>query len=1603
MKYLRKFITITLLVLIFGPLAFVNVPYSGSSMQDQEEKDVKMSSALLSLAESNESRWVDVIIQFKQSAKSRIDTILSCYECSGYFQVKTRYSIIPAVYACVHSSILSQIAENPFVEFIWEDGTCKAANIDYSPLIAGGEGSFVNFTEEIGATEFYKASIPGGNNTNGKSAVIAILDSGVDISGEILVGGDLDDFDDNMSSSDPKFLGAVSMLPDDTLYYSDLTGRGTFHAGIACGTGYWNKSYQGVAPGAYYLSVKIFDPLGITYWSIIISGIDWAISHGADIILFGGFLPGLYLDPISLSLNAASDQGIFVVVPSGDEGPAYMSMDSPGQTMKAICVGAYNSSSGFVADFSSRGPSFDFRTGPDVVAPGVNIISTRAKIFASSGGTIGTLGAFSFEGVNIAGIEVPGFQYGGSAGFTLPNGTLNAPDYGTPVEENYTRASGTGAAAAVVAGAIALLIQVFPTVTPAMMKIALRRSAHPILGDENSEGAGLIDVYAAYEYLRQYLDISAIYKFPASAPLVYPGAVFSIDALNISQAYAPFYADWQYWDSAVMLSSQAMMTASIIVNGSDVNSTQIFLPLNQFGVSYNLAKDSNQSSGGLLGAIDLESLLPNPDNKSFHWLSEFEVLREMHLASDEAIGSEQGLRYASVLSYGPLLVILVAETYDYSIEQNPINYTYTNRINAYKLNFHFLNLGSKPIQNLTLYSFFMAELFLNETGVISSISEVGSMNDVMNFTLDDSLNYDNETQMMYATDQDNGTSFLDHYGYKPWGAMGFNSTTHNQSGWQIANSVDLLLDITLNHTRLTNTSSYDYGVDDPGWAMLWDITPELAANGGHEAFTGVFGLGFGRENQSAYDSLCDQMWRVAYNVTNYNVTDLLIINASIPRIGYLNDIFASSAQYINIGTTTIQSAHVVFYTNRTLSTGQTEGNFVDTAVYDIEPFSVVTTNIEWDPIHEGVYSCAWVGADMQMQYGANETTYLNNYLARNVFIISEAKYNSFADEVMLITPISLPVKPFMLKHPGDLAIINISVISVRRQDTLQIGYEGHAESIFFFTQMQINVTNGYGILVGGALVPLLGASSYMSGNLTFYRAGGSVINRLPVQFEVEENRGRIFFDAIHDNLTITIRNTTIDFGWDERLDTTYGNFYNVREVWSNLTDKGASTMTIVPYLTFNLTEFGFDMSALSNSPGIGALLEKFLGPYSLSSNIISTNTTNADILQFFDVYVVCDPESPFKPEEITAITSWVEKGGHLLVWAENATENDVGSLNNLLSNFNLQITGNNSGVVKVSPGNRTNHAIFPKGGDLYLYDSVNFTASGGSAQILCTPGETSGPIAISTYGLGKIVAIGDKDMFNALHLREGNNSGFAEEIIQWFFERKFTWNLTTTPSRPITINLGDQMYINLEAIGDYKENSTKKVLYLSGFANSTGQMINASLYGFGIPVFPLFRSDGYNFVGEFDSMWDNSSGMHYVTIIIDAAAFPTETFIIPVNVLFAEPAPAPVIYEFPDSPYPHYLDIISILSIVIMAVYLWYYRLQKWRTRLRLTVLKDDLLFEAQARINEVNALLKQINRELGSDMEELEKIRLLLSTRKRIAKILKEFKKFGDRIGEYY
>ena len=130
-----------------------------------------------------------------------------------------------------------------------------------------------------------------------------------------------------------------------------------------------------------------------------------------------------------------------------------------------ISVGATDEQ-GRLADFSSRG-SFTKLSGPSLVAPGVNVVSLRGT------------------GVNVNGLL--------SLGLGGDLSRLSLQDL-----LNYTVGSGTSFSAPQVAGTIALMLDVNPSLTPYQIKDILQRTATPMPPYYRYEvGAGMLNAHAA--------------------------------------------------------------------------------------------------------------------------------------------------------------------------------------------------------------------------------------------------------------------------------------------------------------------------------------------------------------------------------------------------------------------------------------------------------------------------------------------------------------------------------------------------------------------------------------------------------------------------------------------------------------------------------------------------------------------------------------------------------------------------------------------------------------------------------------------------------------------------------------------------------------------------------------------------------------------------------------------------------------------------------------------------------------------------------------------------------------------------------------------------
>jgi serine protease AprX len=338
-------------------------------------------------------------------------------------------------------------------------------------LVDSALATMYDVNNVIDAPSVWSKSDASGQRLTGKGVGVALIDSGVapvkglTQAGKVVNGPDL---------------SFESQAPN--LTQLDTFGHGTHMAGIIAGRdpdtpiGKENdpRYFVGVAPDAQLVNLKVGSADGATDVSQIIAAIDWAVAHRKD--------PGLNirvinlsfgtdsvqdprLDPLSYAVEAAWRAGIVVVVSVGNDGAAQARVSNPAINPYVIAVGAADTmgtdgqKDDLIGQFSTRGDTFRHA---DLVAPGRSVGSLRDP------------GAF-------VDVNYPGGLVADGTG-------------------RFFKGSGTSQAAAVVSGAVALLLQQRPTLTPDQVKQLLTSTAVPLPnGDPIAQGAGELNIKAATE------------------------------------------------------------------------------------------------------------------------------------------------------------------------------------------------------------------------------------------------------------------------------------------------------------------------------------------------------------------------------------------------------------------------------------------------------------------------------------------------------------------------------------------------------------------------------------------------------------------------------------------------------------------------------------------------------------------------------------------------------------------------------------------------------------------------------------------------------------------------------------------------------------------------------------------------------------------------------------------------------------------------------------------------------------------------------------------------------------------------------------------------
>ncbi|MBU7043635.1 MAG: S8 family serine peptidase [Theionarchaea archaeon] len=245
---------------------------------------------------------------------------------------------------------IKALSEEPGILFVEDDAIVYACLSDSVPL--------------INADDAWSAGY------DGTGVTICIVDTGIDAN--------------HCDFPTWKMVGWKDCVNSQSNYYDDH-GHGTHCASIAAGY----DAPKGVAPGAYLMGAKVLNSSGSGTTSQITAGIEWAVYNGADIISMSlGGAGGDGTSTLAQKSNWAVDQGVVVVVAAGNDG-ACCTIGTPGDATKVITV-ASSTKTDSLSSFSSRGPTTDGRTKPDITAPGSSIYAADSGTSCSDTGMSGT-------------------------------------------------------------------------------------------------------------------------------------------------------------------------------------------------------------------------------------------------------------------------------------------------------------------------------------------------------------------------------------------------------------------------------------------------------------------------------------------------------------------------------------------------------------------------------------------------------------------------------------------------------------------------------------------------------------------------------------------------------------------------------------------------------------------------------------------------------------------------------------------------------------------------------------------------------------------------------------------------------------------------------------------------------------------------------------------------------------------------------------------------------------------------------------------------------------------------------------------------------------
>lgn len=408
----------------------------------------KVQPELAALAARDPGRMVHVIVQktgTSEAAEARVSAL------GG--KVTQELEIIHAFAAVLPARNAVALAALRSVGWISLDAEMQPSGcwqcIDTSALLNA-------YIPSIGADEAWNSR----PYLQGNGVGVAVVDSGVNPNGDLYTDRGM-----NRLVANVHFNSDYNQTPYDGY------GHGTVVSSIIAGDGSDSSGkYIGVAPMANIINVKVSNDDGSARMTDVVAGLQWILRHKNDynirvvnLSLNSSVAESYNTSPLDAAVEILWFNGIVVVVSAGNNGGAVLY--PPANDPFVITVGAVDDkgtgsiSDDTLASFTAYGTTETGAMKPDLVAPGRNIIGRLVN----------------------------------------QNMGMAAAHPANRVGNQYFRLSGTSVAAPMVSGAVAILLQGEPNLTPDQVKFRLISTANTSWAGyvPDIAGAGYLDIQAA--------------------------------------------------------------------------------------------------------------------------------------------------------------------------------------------------------------------------------------------------------------------------------------------------------------------------------------------------------------------------------------------------------------------------------------------------------------------------------------------------------------------------------------------------------------------------------------------------------------------------------------------------------------------------------------------------------------------------------------------------------------------------------------------------------------------------------------------------------------------------------------------------------------------------------------------------------------------------------------------------------------------------------------------------------------------------------------------------------------------------------------------------